>query len=53
MYWKLEQDPNWRPYCLRCPSMLRMIPMPYGFWCAACDNHIDRDMHRIEKPQCS
>lgn len=46
-YWKLEQDPTWRPYCLACRSMARMEPCGEGFRCG-CGNVVDRDMVRIK-----
>ena len=26
-------EPGWRPYCLMCGTMARMVERPYGFQC--------------------
>jgi hypothetical protein len=46
-YWKLVEDPNWRPYCLACATMQRMTPVQRGFRCQ-CGVVVGRDMRRIE-----
>ncbi|HPT72129.1 MAG TPA: hypothetical protein PLE74_07585 [Candidatus Cloacimonadota bacterium] len=40
----LTTDPNWRPYCLMCQSMGRMVKTEYGFRCPSCGNTIKPDM---------
>lgn len=47
IYWKLREAPDWRPYCLVCSSMQRMVPREYGFMCLSCDNRIDRNMEHL------
>lgn len=54
---KLEEDPNWQPYCLKCETMGRMTRMSYGFKCygigdyfgrRGCGNTIGVDMRHID-----
>ena len=30
---KLKEEPDWRPYCLKCNTMGRMTPIAGGFKC--------------------
>lgn len=39
-----KKDPTYRPYCLMCDSMARMVRTDYGFQCSACKNKINTDM---------
>ena len=42
--------PNWRPYCLVCSSMKRMVATVYGYKCSACGNKINKNLtHYWEK----
>ena len=36
--------PGWKPYCLVCSSMARMVDRPFGYHCEACGNDINFDM---------
>jgi len=36
--------PGWRPYCLVCTSMLRMVRTLYGFQCQSCRNRITPEL---------
>jgi hypothetical protein len=36
---------GWRPYCLVCPTILRMKAEPFGWSCVACHNTIN---HQLE-----
>lgn len=42
--------PNWKPYCLRCSTMLRMEATPSGFRCSKCRNEIGFDLCRLDPP---
>lgn len=37
-------DKNWRPYCLKCSTMKRMVKTSYGFICTHCNNKIKEDL---------
>lgn len=39
-----QADPNWRPYCLVCDTMLRMRKTDFGYECVACKNKINHDL---------
>lgn len=41
-----RRDPDWRPYCLVCDTMLRMRKTDYGYQCIACGNEINHDLTR-------
>jgi hypothetical protein len=46
------KDPNWRPYCLMCDTMLRMTKESYGYKCQMCRNEINHDLtHHHPEPQ--
>jgi hypothetical protein len=47
MYYKLIENPKWKPYCLNCTTMNRMVSPPKGFKCLDCRNEIDFDMKKI------
>lgn len=36
-------DPDYRPYCLNCTTMMRMIKTHSGFRCRNCQHEIDHD----------
>jgi hypothetical protein len=48
-YWKLREDPTWRPYCLNCRSMARMTREGDTFRCEACQMRVDVDMRPIRE----
>ena len=33
---KAEEDPSYRPYCMRCSSIIRMSRIEPFFWRCAC-----------------
>lgn len=35
--------PEWKPYCLMCSTMDRMVPTSYGWRCWPCGNPIGKD----------
>jgi len=41
---KIAKEPDWRPYCLVCSTMMRMRKTDFGFECRACKNQINPDM---------
>lgn len=42
---------GWRPYCLQCSTVSRMLERPYGFQCGSCHNMISFDLYRlVESP---
>lgn len=38
---------EWRPYCLVCPTTIRMSRQPYGFHCRRCGNMIGFNLTRL------
>lgn len=45
VFYKLLEDPEWRPYCLVCDTMKRMILVDEHFFeCTECKNYIGSDM---------
>lgn len=38
---------GWRPYCLACGTIHRMIPMDFGFKCLSCGNLIGFNLTRL------
>ena len=53
VYWKLAEDPSWRPYCLNCRTMARMTRVADGFRCEACKLKVGLDMRAVEAPPLS
>lgn len=41
-------NPNWRPYCLKCSEIRRMLRQPYGFQCRGCGNRINRECKPLD-----
>jgi tRNA(Ile2) C34 agmatinyltransferase TiaS len=41
---------GWAPYCLICPTMLRMKPTDYGWQCRSCGNPINRELTHYDGP---
>lgn len=46
----IPEGPNWRPYCLKCSTMLRMAKTEFGFRCRGCQNEIGPDMKPLKEP---
>lgn len=44
-------NPNWRPYCLKCDTFLRMKRRDYGFQCSQCLNTINHDGFHYTQPE--
>lgn len=42
--------PGWRPYCLVCPTMSRMVARDYGWQCVGCSNKIKHDLTHYDEP---
>lgn len=38
---------GWRPYCMMCSTMNRMLQHDYGFSCSCCGNMIAWDCTRL------
>jgi len=32
----VERDPNYRPYCMRCPGLIRMRRIEHMLWTCNC-----------------
>lgn len=45
------QDPNYRPYCLRCSHLVRMVKVETMYWkCAVCNaRHDERGLKGGDK----
>lgn len=42
---------GWQPYCMTCPTVMRMDTKEYGFRCSCCGNMIGWDCKRlVESP---
>jgi hypothetical protein len=48
VFWKLAQDPTWRPYCLACRTMDRMTRDHDVFRCRSCGMTVDLAMHPVD-----
>lgn len=47
---KSENDTNYRPYCNKCCSRLRMAKTEYGFRCRDCQHEVGTDLKPLKEP---
>lgn len=51
------KDPNYAPYCLRCPGLVRMVKVEPLYWRCRCGaQHDERETHETDRrrirPKC-
>jgi hypothetical protein len=46
-----EEDPNYRPYCLRCPVLVRMHKVEDFYWQCRCGAEHDERIQNVVDEQ--
>lgn len=48
-YYAKQSYPNWKPYCGKCRTTLRMQNKDYGWQCPSCLNKIDFNLMHLRE----